>query len=63
MNIFMKTFRKMNTLPPEIRDGLISTINASYLPEEIEAILQSSTLDSFNIRRTFIGIEVTGEKK
>jgi len=63
MNIFMKTFRKMNTLPPEIRDGLISTINASYPPEEIEAILQSSTLDSFNIRRTFIGIEVTGEKK
>jgi len=59
----MKTFRKMNTLPPEIRDGLISTINASYLPEEIEAIFQSSTLDSFNIRRTFIGIEVTGEKK
>lgn len=63
MNILMKTFLKMNTKPVEIRQGLISSINAAYLPLEIEAILQRSTLDTFNVRKTFIGLGITGDKK
>jgi hypothetical protein len=63
MSTFMKIFLKINTRPSEIRNGLISSINAAYLPAEIEAILQRSTLDSFNVRKTFIGIEITGDKE
>jgi ubiquinone/menaquinone biosynthesis C-methylase UbiE len=63
MNMFLKIFLKMNTKPVEIRQGLISSINAAYLPGEIESILKSSTLDAFTVRKTFIGLEVTGEKK
>ena len=48
--------------PKEIRPGLVSSINASYTPEEIRAMLDESGLTRPKVRTVLVGLFVTGVK-
>lgn len=62
MNPFVKWFMRAVTKPKEIRPGLVSSINASYLVEEIRAILGESDLEGYDIRKAAMGLVITGTK-
>jgi len=62
MNLLLKAFMKCMTKPKEIKPGLISSINASYTLEEIASLLDKSQLRQSSVKKTFIGLEITGRK-
>jgi ubiquinone/menaquinone biosynthesis C-methylase UbiE len=62
MNPLVKGFMRLMAHPPEIRPGLISSINAAYLREEIEAMLRETDLRDARVRQNLIGLAITGEK-
>lgn len=62
MNPLVKWFMKSVTKPKEIRPGLTSSINASYTVEEIEAILEESSLKGYQVSKVTMGLVITGEK-
>lgn len=62
MNPVVKFLMKLLTKPKEIKPGLESSINASYTASEIRQILSSKTRKSFNIKKDFMGLSITGEK-
>jgi len=62
MNPLVKWFMKAVTKPKEIRPGLISSINAAYTVEEIQAILSTSRLKRYTAKRQMMGLVVTGKK-
>jgi ubiquinone/menaquinone biosynthesis C-methylase UbiE len=62
MNPLMRWFLKLMTKPKEIKPGLISSINAAYTLEEIQALLVESTLTGYSVSRNLIGLVITGEK-
>jgi ubiquinone/menaquinone biosynthesis C-methylase UbiE len=63
MNPFVKWIMRTVTKPKEIRPGLVSSINASYTPEEIRSILRNSSLSGSTVRGVIMGFVITGEKK
>jgi ubiquinone/menaquinone biosynthesis C-methylase UbiE len=62
MHPFVKWFMQAVTKPKEIRPGLRSSIAASYLVEEIEAILQGCLPGGYHVRKTPMGLLITGTK-
>ena len=62
MNPIMKWLLWIFTKPREIRPGLISSINASYTPEEIRGMLAESNLTQATVRTVLVGLVVTGVK-
>ena len=62
MNPVMKWLMWVFTKPKEIRPGLVSSINASYTPEEIRAMLDESDLTQPTVRTVPVGLVVTGVK-
>jgi ubiquinone/menaquinone biosynthesis C-methylase UbiE len=62
MNPIMKWLMWVFTKPKEIRPGLVSSINASYTPEEIRAMLDESDLTRATVRTVLVGLVVTGVK-
>lgn len=62
MNPAVRWFMKLITKPKEIRPGLISSINASYTPGEIEAILGESNLKGYRLSKVIMGLMIIGEK-
>jgi ubiquinone/menaquinone biosynthesis C-methylase UbiE len=62
MNPIMKWLMWVFTKPKEIRPGLSSSINASYTPEEIRAMLDESDLTRPTVRTVLVGLVVTGVK-
>ncbi|OGP62780.1 MAG: methyltransferase type 11 [Deltaproteobacteria bacterium RBG_13_49_15] len=60
MNPFVKLFMRAVTKPKEIRPGLVSSINASYLVEEIRATLEESDLEGYDIRKAAMGLVIIG---
>jgi hypothetical protein len=52
----------MMTKPKEIKPGLVSSINASHTVEEIESILSKTNLKQAIVKRTIMGLEITGKK-
>jgi ubiquinone/menaquinone biosynthesis C-methylase UbiE len=62
MNPIMRWLMWIFTKPKEIRPGLVSSINASYTPEEIRAMLDESDLTQPTVRTVPIGLVVTGIK-
>jgi ubiquinone/menaquinone biosynthesis C-methylase UbiE len=62
MNPLMRWFLKLMTKPKEIKPGLISSINAAYTLEEIQALLVESILTGYSVSRNLIGLAITGEK-
>ena len=63
MNPLVKWIMRAVTKPREIRPGLVSSINASYTPEEIRSMLRNSSLSGFPVRGVIMGFVITGEKK
>jgi ubiquinone/menaquinone biosynthesis C-methylase UbiE len=62
MSPIMKWLMWVFTKPKEIRPGLVSSINASYTPEEIRAMLDESDLTRPTVRTVLVGLVVTGVK-
>ena len=63
MNPIMKWLMWVFTKPKEIRPGLSSSINASYTPEEIRAMLDESDLTRPTVSTVLVGLVVTGVKQ
>lgn len=62
MSPFVKCFMKAVTKPKEIRPGLISSIKASYTVEEIRTILAASSLYEYSVKKSIMGLVITGQK-
>ncbi len=63
MNFFLKCFMKAIAKPKEIRSGLVTSINASYTPKEIQSILSGTALKNSTVSCNLIGIIIKGRKK
>ncbi|MBN2487558.1 MAG: class I SAM-dependent methyltransferase [Methanosarcinaceae archaeon] len=62
MNPVVKWFMYVMAKPREIRPGLISSINAAYTVGEIESMLHQTNLKNATVKKTVMGLEITGEK-
>jgi ubiquinone/menaquinone biosynthesis C-methylase UbiE len=49
--------------PKAIRPGLLTSINAAYTPDEVEALIRETDLSSCEVARSPIGLEVFGTKR
>jgi ubiquinone/menaquinone biosynthesis C-methylase UbiE len=63
MNFVIKWFMKAIAKPKEIRSGLITSINASYTPKEIQSILSGTALKNSTISCNPMGIIIKGIKQ
>ena len=63
MFVFIKWFLWLNTIPREIRPGLLTSINAAYTPAEIKAILQTTKLFKSQVESNLIGLLISGTKQ
>lgn len=59
----IKSLMLFNTLPDEIRPKLIASINASYVEEEIRAILKRTRLSNSTIEKNSTGFVISGSKR
>ena len=50
------------TRPVQMRAGLITSINAAYIPGEIEALLKSTSLPRWDISANPLGLVIAGQK-
>ena len=62
MNPLVKWFIKTVTKPKEIKPGLVTSLNAAYTVEEIEAILAQSNMQGYRVRKVTMGLVIDGEK-
>lgn len=62
MSKLIKWFLWLMTKPGEIRPWLLSSINASYTVDEMQSIISQSNLKDAVVKRTFVGLEITGVK-
>jgi hypothetical protein len=62
MNPVIKFLMRLFTKPKEIKPGLESSINASYTVTELGKTIENTSITSFNIKKDFIGLSVTGQK-
>jgi len=62
MNPLIKWFLWFMTRPKEIRPGLITSINASYVMGEAEALLARTKLQGWHASKNMLGIIVIGQK-
>ncbi len=63
LNPLVKWIMRAVAKPEEIRPGPVSSINASYTPEEIRSMLRDSSLSGSTVRGVILGFVITGEKK
>src|SRR4030042_7080631 len=59
----IKSLMLFNTLPEEIRPKLIASINASYVEDEIQAILKRTRLWDSMIEKNSTGLVISGSKR
>jgi len=62
MNIFIRWFLWIMTKPKEIRPGLITSINASYVISEAETLLAKTKLQGWRVRKNPLGLVISGQK-
>jgi ubiquinone/menaquinone biosynthesis C-methylase UbiE len=62
INILAKRFLWLMCQPKNMRPGLITSINAAYLPTEIETMLPKTRLQGWHIKKNYLGIVITGQK-
>ena len=62
MNPLVKWFLWLMTQPKSMRSGLITSIKASYILPEIEAILSKTRLQGWQARKNVLGIVISGQK-
>jgi ubiquinone/menaquinone biosynthesis C-methylase UbiE len=58
----LRWFLYLNARPKTIRPGLITSINASYTPDELKTLIQETELTSCEVLGTPIGVRITGIK-
>ncbi|MDZ7261675.1 MAG: class I SAM-dependent methyltransferase [candidate division KSB1 bacterium] len=62
MSPVIKWFLKLMAKPKEIKPGLISSINASYTPDEVQDILEKTKMPGYQVKKNILGLVITGEK-
>jgi len=62
MNFIVKGFLWFMTRPKEIRPGLITSINASYVMGEVEALLAKTKLQGWHVSKNPLGLVISGQK-
>jgi ubiquinone/menaquinone biosynthesis C-methylase UbiE len=62
MNFIVKRFLWFMTRPKEIRPGLITSINASYVIGEVEALFARTKLQGWYVSKNPLGLVVSGQK-
>jgi ubiquinone/menaquinone biosynthesis C-methylase UbiE len=62
MFFLMKWFLWINVKPKQIRPGLITSLNASYTPGEIEQLLRDTRLSGCTVKGNPIGLTIKGVK-
>lgn len=63
MNPLMKWLLKKATRPKEIVPGLVTSINAAYTADEVRKLTAASKLNVFVVRRSAIGLSISGSKR
>jgi len=62
MNLLVKSFMKTLAGSKDLREGLLSSINAAYTPQEIDGILAAADIESFKVSRNLMGLCIIGQK-
>lgn len=62
MFFLVKFFLKLQSKPKEMRSGLDSSLNASYVEEEVKDLLLETKLDKFEITKNPFSIKIIGSK-
>jgi len=62
MNPLFKRLMWFVTRPKEIRPGLITSINASYIVPEIESMLSKTQLKGWHVKSNIMGLVISGQK-
>ena len=58
----LRWFMWLNTIPKEIRPGLITSINAAYTPQEVGELIKETKLKNCYVSGNPIGLKITGKK-
>ncbi len=58
----MRWFLLLMVKPKEMRPGLITSLNASYTLQEIEAVLSQTKLQHWYVSKNLLGLVISGEK-
>lgn len=58
----IKLFLWISTKPKEIRPGLVTSINAAYIPDELEELIKGTKLTNCEVSGNPIGLKLTGVK-
>ena len=62
MSSFIKWFMWFGTRPKEIRPGLLTSIQASYIVPEIESMLSKTQLKGWRVKGNIMGLVISGQK-
>ncbi len=62
MNSIVKFIMKSIAKSRNMKEGLLSSINAAYIPKEISEILKSTDVKNYKINKNFIGLSIIGQK-
>jgi ubiquinone/menaquinone biosynthesis C-methylase UbiE len=62
MFFLVKWFLWINTKPKEIRSGLITSINASYTPDELRELITTTKLFNCEVSANLIGLKLAGTR-
>jgi ubiquinone/menaquinone biosynthesis C-methylase UbiE len=62
MSFLARWFLWAVTKPKEIRPGLLTSINASYTPNEVREMVKATRFSSYHVSGNFIGLKLTGIK-
>jgi hypothetical protein len=62
MPVLIKWFLWLGASPKEIRPGLITSINAAYISEELEVLIRGTEMAGCKVAIDFIGLTLTGMK-
>ena len=58
----VRAFLWLVTKPPEIRPGLLSSLNAAYTPAELRAMLRETPMAAWTVSENLLGLTITGTK-
>ncbi|MCK5101139.1 MAG: class I SAM-dependent methyltransferase [Desulfobacteraceae bacterium] len=58
----VKGFMRLTIKPKAMKPGLITSINAAYTKKEVTQLLQKTNIQSFNIKSSLFGLDISGKK-
>jgi ubiquinone/menaquinone biosynthesis C-methylase UbiE len=62
MFALVRWFLWINTTPQEIRPGLVSSINAAYIPGELRELIRGTKLENCTVSSNLLGVMLVGVK-